>query len=77
MASATVKVLVLNLSQLIWFLLAEIQVQPFSDLMGTGGSFPGDKRLGCEVDNASRPSVEVKNEWSYTSTLPYVFMVLN
>jgi hypothetical protein len=27
------------------------------------------KRLGREVDNSPSPSAEVKNTWSYTSTL--------
>jgi len=36
------------------------------------GSFLGVKWLGCEFNHSSPPSVEVKNEWSYTSTLPYM-----
>jgi hypothetical protein len=35
---------------------------------GYRGSFPGQKRLGHEVDSSSPSSAEVKNEWSYTST---------
>jgi hypothetical protein len=34
----------------------------------------GVKRLGREADNLPPSSAEVKNAWSYTSTLPYVFM---
>ena len=29
--------------------------------------------LGCEVDHSHKPSAEIKNEWSYTSTPPYTF----
>jgi hypothetical protein len=28
------------------------------------------KRLGRDADNSRAPSVEIKNEWSYTSTSP-------
>jgi hypothetical protein len=47
---------------------------PASYLMGTGGSFPGVKLPGCGADHSLPPSVEVKNELSYTSTPQYVFM---
>jgi hypothetical protein len=40
--------------------------------MGTGGSFPGVKRLGCEADLHLVP--RSKNEWRYTSTPQYAFM---
>jgi len=41
-----------------------------------GGSFPGTKRLMHEVNNTSPSSAEVKNEWSFTSTLsPYLHVV--
>jgi hypothetical protein len=43
---------------------------PASYLMGTGGSFTGDKAAGREDDNSPLPSAEVKNAWSYTSTPP-------
>ena len=33
------------------------------------GFFPGVKRPDCEVDHSSSSIVEVKNEWSYTSTI--------
>jgi hypothetical protein len=32
------------------------------------------KLLGLEADYSSPSSAEVKNTWSYTSTLPYVLM---
>jgi len=35
--------------------------------MGTGGSFPGAKRLGREADHSPPSSAEAKNAWSYTS----------
>jgi hypothetical protein len=38
--------------------------------MGTG-----IKRPGQEAEHSPPSSAEVKNAWSYTSTLPYVFMV--
>jgi hypothetical protein len=38
--------------------------------MGTGGSLPGVKRLGLEVNHSPSPSAKVKNEWSTTSTPP-------
>jgi hypothetical protein len=36
--------------------------------MGTGGSFPGLKRPGSEVDYSPPNSAEVKKMWIYTST---------
>jgi hypothetical protein len=36
--------------------------------VGTGGSFPGVKRTGREVDHSPPTSVEVKKMWIYTST---------
>jgi hypothetical protein len=48
---------------------------PASNPMGTGGSFPGVKRPGREVDHSPPSSAEVKNTWSYISTPPYVFMM--
>jgi hypothetical protein len=42
--------------------------------MGTTNSFPGIKRPGCEANHSPPTSVEFKNAWSYTSTLPHVFM---
>jgi hypothetical protein len=47
---------------------------PASYWMGTRGSFPGVKWLGCEADHSPPCSAEVKNAWSYTSTPQYVFM---
>jgi hypothetical protein len=38
--------------------------------MGTKGSFPGIQRPGREADYSPPSSVEVKNAWSCTSTLP-------
>jgi hypothetical protein len=37
---------------------------------GTRGSFPGVKRPVREADHSLPSSAEVKNAWSYTSTLP-------
>jgi hypothetical protein len=48
---------------------------PASCPVGTGGSFPLDKRPGREVDHSPPSSVDVKNPRSYTSTPPCVFMV--
>jgi hypothetical protein len=48
--------------------------QPASYPMGTGVSFSGVKRPGCEADHSPPSSAEVKNAWSYTSTPQYVFM---
>jgi hypothetical protein len=45
--------------------------------MGTAGSFPkgGGRDLpGCEANRTPPSSAEVKNMWSYTSTLLYDFM---
>jgi hypothetical protein len=47
---------------------------PASYPMGIGGSFPEVKQTGREADHSPPSSAEVKKEWSYTSTLPYVFM---
>jgi hypothetical protein len=33
--------------------------------MSTGGSLPGLKRPGREVDHSLSPTVEVKNAWGY------------
>jgi hypothetical protein len=41
--------------------------------MGTGGCFAGINRPGSEVDQLPPYSTEVKNAWSYTSTLHFVF----
>jgi len=30
--------------------------------------------MGQEADRSHPPSTKVKNEWRYTSTLPYFFM---
>jgi hypothetical protein len=49
-------------------------VHPTSYKMGTGGSFPGVKRQGREVDHSPPTSAEVKKMWIYTSTPLYVFM---
>jgi len=42
--------------------------------MGTAGSFPGINWLGREANYSPPSSAENKNEWSYTSTHPYIFM---
>jgi hypothetical protein len=41
----------------------------------TGVVFPGEKRLELEVDRSPPSNKEVENEWSYTSTPPYAFIV--
>jgi hypothetical protein len=39
------------------------------------GSLPsGVKQAGREADHTPSPSAEVKNEWMYTSSSPYIFM---
>jgi hypothetical protein len=42
--------------------------------VGTGDHFPGIKQPGREADHSPPSSAEVKKEWSYTSTAPFVFM---
>jgi hypothetical protein len=42
--------------------------------MGTGGSFPGVKAAGVDVDHSPPASSEVKKMWIYTSTPPYAFI---
>jgi hypothetical protein len=42
--------------------------------MGTGVLSAGVKRSGREANHSSPYSDEVKNEWSCTSTTPYVFL---
>jgi len=34
----------------------------------------GVKRLGRESDYLPLPSAEIRNTWSYTSSLPYFFV---
>jgi hypothetical protein len=36
----------------------------------------GVKQLWCEDDHASVSSVKIKNDWSYTSTVPYAFITV-
>lgn len=50
------------------FILQYVQTHTASYSKGYRGSFPGQKRLGHEVDSSSPASAEVKNEWRYTST---------
>jgi hypothetical protein len=40
-----------------------------------GAFTPQVKQLGCEGDHSPPSSAKVKNAWSFTSTLQYVFMV--
>jgi hypothetical protein len=47
---------------------------PASYLMGIGTPFPGGKAAGRESHHSRLRSVELKNEWSYTSTPSYVLM---
>jgi hypothetical protein len=50
------------------------EAHPASYPMGTGDLSLGVKRLGRDGDRSPPSSAEVKNEWSYTSTLPILFM---
>jgi hypothetical protein len=57
---------------------SESEVQPPYQ-MGIWGSFPergGGKLPGREADHLPQFNAEVKNAWSSTSTLTYVFMAL-
>jgi hypothetical protein len=48
---------------------------PASYPMDTGGAlFLGIKRPERETDHSPSASVEIRNTWVYTSTLPYAFM---
>jgi hypothetical protein len=47
---------------------------PASCPMGTGGSFPGVKRPWREADHSPPSSDEVKNAWTISPLLQYVFM---
>jgi hypothetical protein len=49
-------------------------LHPASYLMGTGGSFAGNKAAGSWSWQLTPSSAEVKNSWSYTSTPTYVFI---
>jgi hypothetical protein len=46
---------------------------PSSYPVGTRGSFPGGKAAREWTDHSPPSSADVKNAWSCTSTLPYVF----
>jgi len=39
-------------------------------------SSPGVNRLACEANYSTPPTAVIKNEWSYTSTFPYVCCVM-
>jgi hypothetical protein len=41
-----------------------------------GALSPGIKWLEREADHSPPSNAEVKNAWSYTSTLPYAFMTV-
>jgi hypothetical protein len=46
-----------------------------SYLVDTVDFFPlGVKRSGCDADRSPPSNAEFKNEWSYTSTPPYVLI---
>jgi hypothetical protein len=47
-----------------------------SYLMGNGYSLSRGKAIGHNVDYTLPFSAEMKNEWIYTSTSPYVFIAL-
>jgi hypothetical protein len=38
-----------------------------------GGSFVGLKTTGCETDHTRPRKMEVRNEWSYTTSLPHPY----
>jgi hypothetical protein len=40
---------------------------------GYQGYFPGVKQLECEADSSPPSSAEVKNEWGFASTPPYLY----
>jgi hypothetical protein len=44
------------------------EIHPTSYPMGTGGSIPGGKEPGREVDHSPPTSAEVQKIWIYTST---------
>jgi hypothetical protein len=48
---------------------------PASYAMGTGGSFPGEKRQEREADHSPPTSAEAKKMWIYAATPTYAFMV--
>jgi hypothetical protein len=50
------------------------RVHPASYPMSTRTPFPGVKRPGREDFHLPLPNAEVKNEWSYSFTSPYVLM---
>jgi hypothetical protein len=52
----------------------DFEAHPASYLMGTDGFSPGIKRPECEADKSFPSSADVKIVWSYTFTLPYVFL---
>ena len=60
-----------------FFLLQNIQTSsgahPAPCSIQCRGHFPGIKRPGHELDHSPSPSVQVKHEWSYTSTPLYVY----
>jgi len=39
-------------------------------------SLPRVFSLWCEADHSLPSSAKIKSEWSYTSTSPYIFMVV-
>jgi hypothetical protein len=50
-------------------------MHPASYPMGTGGSFPGVKAVGCEADHSPHLVPKSKNAWSCISTPQHIFMV--
>jgi hypothetical protein len=48
-------------------------VHPASHPKNIGGSLPGVKRPERKIDHSPPTNAEVKNEWNYKSTPPYVF----
>jgi hypothetical protein len=42
--------------------------------VGTGGTLPGIKQPVRKVYHSLPSSAEIRKEWSYTSTIQYVFM---
>jgi hypothetical protein len=53
--------------------MSKLALEPIqAPVLWVPGFFPQGKRPRCESDHSPPPSVEVKNEWSYTSTPPHM-----
>jgi len=56
------------------FVHTDAGVQPAPHSMGKGGCLPWDTAAGSDADHSHVPSVDVKNGWSYFSTVPYAII---